>query len=146
MSHQIRFSLTVLQWSTSRISSHYPIITLFVCQLPPMHMSFWKALLWEAPLIDTERSKQDAEPQNDGEHLLIRFARLTCVRTYGSVQKTARFSRLRSSYLLLAVTSCVLIGRSLEYPFELVIRHSLVTVEKSSSHSKSISCNRMINN
>lgn len=146
MPHQIWFSVILLQWSTSHISLYYPIITLFVCQFTPMNMSFWKTLLGEAPLTDTERSKQDAEPWNDVEHFLIFFARLICIRTYGSIQNTTCF--ISVGYVLVICFWLLKAVFKFDYhfnPFELVIRHTFVTVEKSSSHRKSIFHIRIIN-
>lgn len=146
MPHQIWFSVILLQWSTSHISLYYPIITLFVCQFTPMNMSFWKTLLWEAPLIDTESSKQDAEPWNDVEHFLILFARLICIGTYGSIQNTTCF--ISVGYVLVICFWLLKAVFKFDYhlnPFELVVRHTLATVEKSLSHRKCIFHIRIIN-
>lgn len=139
MPHQIWFSIILLQWSTSHISLYYPIITLFVCQFTPMNMSCWKTLLWEASLIDTERSKQDAEPWNNVVHFLILLARLMQIQTYGSIQNTTCF--IAVGYV--PVTCFWLLKAVFKFdyhlnPSEWVIRHTFVTVEKSLSHRKSI--------
>lgn len=146
MPHQIWFSVILLQWSTSHISLCYPIITLFVCQFTPMNMSFWKTLLWETPLTDTERSKQDAELWNGTEHFLILFARLICIRTYGSIQNTTclilvGYVLVLHFWLLKAVFK---FDHHLN-PFKFVIRHTSVTLENSSSHRKSIFHIKIIN-
>lgn len=146
MPHQIWFSVILLQWSTSHISLYYPIITLFVCQFAPMNTSFWKTLLWEAPLIGTERSKQDTELRNYVEHFLILFARLICIRTYGRIQNITCF--ISVGYVLVSCFWLLKAVFKFDHhlnPLELVIRQTCVTVEKSSSHRKSIFHMRIIN-
>lgn len=78
--------------------------------------------------------------------LLIFFARLICIRTYGSIQNTTCF--ISVGYVLVICFWLLKAVFKFDYhfnPFELVIRHTFVTVEKSSSHRKSIFHIRIIN-
>lgn len=142
MPHQIWLSVILLQWSTPYfiMLSNNDIVCL---QFTPMNMSLWKTAVRGSSYRSWKQTRHSPET------MLSTFCLQGWLLVSGHMAafKTLCAS-LSAGYILVICFWLLKALFKFDYhlnPLQLAIRHTFITVKKSSSHRKKIFCIRIIN-